>query len=79
MEYTCLCIVVWALLWLSFSVFSFLRMKESILGIARMLKLSTRYHVRPVLIILASEFREEGNGNPLQYSCLANPMDGGAW
>ena len=22
---------------------------------------------------------EEGNGNPLQYSCLENPMDGGAW
>ena len=21
----------------------------------------------------------EGNGNPLQYSCLSNPMDGGAW
>ena len=21
---------------------------------------------------------EEGNGNPLQYSCLENPMDGGA-
>ena len=21
----------------------------------------------------------EGNGTPLQYSCLANPMDGGAW
>ena len=21
----------------------------------------------------------EGNGNPLQYSCLANPMDGRAW
>ena len=20
----------------------------------------------------------EGNGNPLQYSCLENPMDGGA-
>ena len=20
-----------------------------------------------------------GNGNPLQYSCLGNPMDGGAW
>ena len=20
-----------------------------------------------------------GNGNPLQYSCLENPMDGGAW
>ena len=21
----------------------------------------------------------EGNGNPLQYSCLENPKDGGAW
>ena len=24
-------------------------------------------------------FIGEGNGNPLQYSCLENPMDGGAW
>ena len=22
---------------------------------------------------------EEGNGHPLQYSCLGNPKDGGAW
>ena len=22
---------------------------------------------------------EEGNGNPLQYYCLENPMEGGAW
>ena len=21
----------------------------------------------------------EGNGTPLQYSCLKNPVDGGAW
>ena len=21
----------------------------------------------------------EGNGGPLQFSCLENPMDGGAW
>ena len=21
----------------------------------------------------------EGNGNPLQYSCMGNPMDRGAW
>ena len=21
----------------------------------------------------------EGNGNPLQYSCLENPVDGGGW
>ena len=24
-------------------------------------------------------FCGEGNGTPLQYSCLENPMDGGAW
>ena len=23
--------------------------------------------------------REKANGTPLQYSCLENPMDGGAW
>ena len=23
--------------------------------------------------------RGEGSGTPLQYSCLENPMDGGAW
>ena len=29
-------------------------------------------------IYLGASFRE-GNGTPLQYSCLENPMDGGAW
>ena len=24
-------------------------------------------------------YRHEGNGTPLQYSCLENPTDGGAW
>ena len=28
---------------------------------------------------MPSSFRGEGNGTPLQYSCLENPMDGGAW
>ena len=28
---------------------------------------------------LTSHYFGEGNGNPLQYSCLENPMDGGAW
>jgi len=27
----------------------------------------------------AKRFNGEGNGNPLQYSCLENPMDRGAW
>ena len=26
-----------------------------------------------------ASFAGEGNGTPLQYSCLENPMDGGAW
>ena len=27
----------------------------------------------------SSESDGEGNGTPLQYSCLENPMAGGAW
>ena len=30
------------------------------------------------LFLFMAEFGE-GNGNPLQYSCLENPKDGGAW
>ena len=30
-------------------------------------------------IVLAKDSYGEGNGTPLQYSCLENPMDGGAW
>ena len=31
------------------------------------------------LIPRAGRSFREGNGNPLQYSCLKNPMDRGAW
>ena len=40
-----------------------------------------KYH----LLLEDQQFRlvslvvREGNGTPLQYSCLENPMDGGAW
>ena len=34
---------------------------------------ATRQH-----FALGSEVTGEGNGNPFQYSCLENPMDGGA-
>ena len=30
-------------------------------------------------ILRGSKITGEGNGTPLQYSCLENPMDGGAW
>ena len=32
-----------------------------------------------VLLPFSSVSIGEGNGTPLQYSCLENPMDGGAW
>ena len=33
----------------------------------------------PGLIPGLGRSSEEGNGNTLQYSCLGNLMDGGAW
>ena len=32
-----------------------------------------------LLFPLSRRLVGEGNGNPLQYSCLENPMDRGAW
>ena len=32
-----------------------------------------------VYLTLTAPLLGEGNGTPLQYSCLENPMDGGAW
>ena len=32
-----------------------------------------------LLFKMLSNTRGEGNGIPLQYSCVENPMDGGAW
>ena len=36
-------------------------------------------HVQVYIIAFPSHCGREGNGTPLQYSCLENPMDGGAW
>ena len=35
-------------------------------------------HLFWILTISLEQYRE-GNGTPLQYSCLENPMDRGAW
>ena len=32
-----------------------------------------------MLFLFLKVFHGEGNGNPLQYSCLENPVDRGAW
>ena len=29
--------------------------------------------------MVIAKYTGEGDGTPLQYSCLENPMDGGAW
>ena len=31
------------------------------------------------LILGQGRYHGGGHGNPFQYSCLENPMDGGAW
>ena len=42
-------------------------------------KASTRNAGDPGLIPGSGRSPGERNGNPLQYSCLENPMDGEAW
>ena len=39
----------------------------------------TAFNADPVLIPGSGRSSGEGNDNPLQYSCLGNPMDTGAW
>ena len=48
--------------------------------------LSCKYRVRgftaipiPSLLPMVAFTTREGDGTPLQYSCLENPMDGGTW
>ena len=42
-------------------------------------KASARNVADPGSIPELGRFPGEGNGNPLHYSCLENPMDRGAW
>ena len=41
---------------------------------SRDITLPTKVHLVKAIVL-----PREGNDNPLQYSCLENPMDGGAW
>ena len=34
---------------------------------------------QPAILFLLAWYIGEGNGTPLQYSCLENPMDRGPW
>jgi len=48
--------------------------------VAQMVKsLPTMKETQPDSIPGLGRSSGEGNGNPLQYSCLQNPMDRGTW
>ena len=47
--------------------------------VAQTVKASAYNAGDPGLIPGSGRCPGEGNGNSLQYSCLENPMDGGAW
>ena len=47
--------------------------------VAQMVKASAHNAGDPGSIPGTGRSPGEGNGNPLQYSCLDNPMDGEAW
>ena len=56
------------------------RFDDLSIGVSWVLKSSTiivLLSVSPLMYV--SVCLGEGNGTPLQYSCLENPMDGGAW
>ena len=43
------------------------------------LKSLLQHHSLKASVLILEMGNREGNGTPLQYSCLENPMDGGAW
>ena len=59
--------------------------RKGITKLENMLKIKDITILTKVCVIKATVFPVvmygcgEGNGNPLQYSCLENPMDGGVW
>ena len=47
--------------------------------VQEILEVGVREIIYSILLEIAKIAIGEGNGTPLQYSCLENPMDGGAW
>ena len=51
----------------------------NLLAVQGTLRSLLQHHSSKASILCHSAFFGEGNGSPLQYACLENPMDGGAW
>ena len=61
------------------SAICLLHMKHSLSWDIQSHHLEYLIHWRSRVFMATSIRNGEGNGTPLQYSCLENPMDGGAW
>ena len=58
----------------------FPKLKAKFISLAQSFLFFLFYHVdKDTYKMLSSTGYREGNGTPLQYSCLENPMDRGAW
>ena len=58
-----------------YSVIYFLEPQYMIIIFFSLLKILANVSYWQMLVL----YYGEGNGTPLQYSCLGNPTDGGAW
>ena len=61
------------------SMFNNLRKSQTIFKNCCTSSYSLHQHMMVPIFLYPHQHIGEGNGNPLQYSCLANPMDRGAW
>ena len=64
---------IYSSVYISIPVSQFIPPSPSSLGVHTLFSMSVS------LFLLRYTYIGEGNGTPLQYSCLENPMDGGAW
>ena len=58
---------------------SWLQSPSAVILEPRKIKSATVSTVSPSICHEVMGLDREGNSTPLQYSCLENPMDGGAW
>ena len=65
------------------SDFFIVQLSHSYMTIGKTIALTRRTSVGKIMSLLFNMLSRlvigEGNGTPLQYSCLENPMDRGAW
>ena len=65
------------------SAFFIVQLSHPYMTTGKTIALTTQTFVGKIMSLLFNMLSRlvigEGNGDPLQYSCLENPMDGGAW